>query len=238
MTTLGDPAAGQGADGPVVLPLPKRVPSADDLDAVAAVCGFLANLLLRIEAAPTALANLDDHTIAGWPLAGLNAATDRGLVSLKQAIDSPNDADTLETDYRQLFVGPGTMQAPPWESVHLSDEGLTFQAHTLGVREAYAEFGLQAPALHKEPDDHIGLELAFLGQLAVAALTSGEAGDVGAQGAVLAAMTQFLHEHLLMWAPEFARLTIAAAQTPLYRAVGELLAGALGWLAELLPDQG
>lgn len=62
--------------------------------------------------------------------------------------------------------------------------------------------------------------------------------DVGAQGAVLAAITQFLHEHLLMWAPEFARLTIAAAQTPLYRAVGELLAGALGWLAELLPDQG
>lgn len=62
-------------------------------------------------------------------------------------------SDVLGADYHRLFVGPGTMLAPPWESVHPSDEGLTFQDETLQVRQAYAEFGLTAPAVNREPDD-------------------------------------------------------------------------------------
>ena len=41
------------------------------------------------------------------------------------------------------------MRACPWESVHRSEEGLTFEAETLQVRRSYAAVGLQAPALNK-----------------------------------------------------------------------------------------
>lgn len=213
-----------------------RVPSEDDLDAVAAVCAFLANLLLRIEAAPAAVANLDDEQLAAWPLAGRNEATGTGLDELRRAVQEPASVEELEADYRRLFVGPGPIIAPPWESVHLDDEGLMFQAPTMSVRHAYAEFGLQAPELNKEPDDHMGLELAFIGELAVAALRAGEAGDVGGQGALLAGMQRFVNEHLVAWAPLFAGLVVGGAQTSLYRGVGHLLAGAVEAFQDVLAD--
>ena len=220
----------------VDLGTPWRVPSEDDLDVIAAVCAFLANLLLRIEAAPAAVAHLDADQVAAWPLAGRNEATALGQTALAEAVRDPAPAEELEADYRRLFVGPGSMLAPPWESVHLDEEGLMFQEQTMGVRHAYAEFGLQAPELNKEPDDHIGLELAFLGELAVAALQAGETGDVGAQGAVLQGMQKFQAEHLGRWAPLLSGLIIEGAQTQLYRAVGHLLAGGVEAFEQILAE--
>lgn len=211
----------------VDLGTPRRVPSTDDLDAVAAACAFLANLLLRIESAPEVVANLDTDQVAAWPLAGANPSTDAGLAALHLAIAEPASAEELEADYRQLFVGPGTLAAPPWESVHRDDEGLMFQEQTMNVRHAYAEFGLQAPALNKEPDDHMGLELAFVGELAVTALNAAEAGDVVGQSTLLEAMAAFCEQHLATWGPQLGRLIVAGATTDLYRAVGHLLEGSI-----------
>ena len=55
------------------------------------------------------------------------------------------------------------------------------QEQTMSVRHAYGEFGLQAPALNREPEDQRGLELVFVGELAVTALNAGESSDVGGQ---------------------------------------------------------
>lgn len=211
----------------VDLGTPRRVPSPDDLDAIAAVCAFLANLLLRVESAPEVVANLDAEQIRAWPLAGRNQATDTGLAVLARSVEQPVPAEELEVDYRQLFVGPGRIAAPPWESVHLDDEGLMFQEPTMKVRHAYGEFGLQAPALNKEPDDHMGLELAFVGELAVTALNAAESGDVVGQTTLLDGMTNFCHEHLAAWGPMLSSLIIDSARTDLYRAVGHLLAGSI-----------
>ena len=219
---------------PTDLGLPERLPQPHELDASAGVCAFLSNVLLRVEAGPVTVQNLDAATINAWPFAGANADTEAGLAALREAVASPVSDEELEADYRRLFVGPGHMLAPPWESVHRSDEGLTFEAETLGVRAAYAEFGLQAPALNKEPDDHIGLELAFIGELAVAALNAAEAGDVGGQAAVLHGASRFMAEHVSQWAPAWAVLVHENASTALYRAVGLLLAGALPELGRVL----
>ena len=211
----------------VDLGTPRRVPSTDDLDAIAAACAFLANLLLRIESAPEVVANLDAGQVAAWPMAGRNPSTDAGLAALVLAITRPAPADEREADYRQLFVGPGTITAPPWESVHRDDEGLMFQEQTMNVRHAYGEFGLQAPALNKEPDDHIGLELAFVGELAVTALNAAEAGDVVGQSTLLDGMVSFCEQHLAAWGPRLSELIVAEARTDLYRAVGHLLVGSI-----------
>ena len=226
------------------LGIPGRMPSPADLDAAAGACAFLANIFLREDAGAAAVANLSAASdfsagaIAGWPLVDRNASTDRGLDELRASVVDAAPSDVLEVDYRRLFVGPGPMLAPPWESVHRSDEGLTFQDATLQVRQAYAEFGLAAPAVNREPDDHIGLELAFIGELCVAALRASEGGDVGGQAALVDAVMRFVHEHLALWAPRLAELVVEDAQTAFYRASGHLLAGTVEELVRLFPAPG
>lgn len=144
------------------------------------------------------------------------------------------DAD-LVGDFTHLYVGPGRMAACPWESVHRSEEGLTFEAETLQVREAYAAAGLQAPALNREPDDHIGLELAFVGELSVAALDARGRGDREAEEFALGLAGRFHREHPGVWGPWFADLVIEHARTDLHRASGYLLRGALPQFGRILP---
>lgn len=204
----------------------------EGLDAVASVCAFLAHLLLRPDAAVAASA-LDQELIADWPLEP-DADTAAGLVVLAAAAREPAAEEALRADYAALFVGPGPMLACPWESVQRDEERLTFDRQTFEVRQAYAAFGRRAPRLNREPDDHIGLELAFVGELAASALTALEAGDDAEAGRLASGAATFCAEHLEPWAPGFAAQVVAGARTPLYRAVGLLLAGAVPQLRPLL----
>ena len=208
--------------------------TADDLDAVASACAFLSHLFLRKEAGATAVASLDAEQIAAWPLAR-DVDTAAGLELLTSVVADPEPDEEYAADYTHLFVGPGHMAACPWESVHRSDEGLTFEAETLQVRRAYAAAGLAAPAVNREPDDHIGLELAFVGELAVAALDAAERGDTEGQAFATDAAGRFVHEHLGVWGPWFADLVVEHARTDLYRSAGLLLRGALPQFGVLLP---
>ena len=205
------------------------VASNDDLDAVASACAFLAHLYLRKEAGPATIANLSAADAAAWPLTGCGEDPDTqwGVGLLVRAVTEPAAEADLVADHARLFVGPGRMKACPWESVHRSEEGLTFEAETLQVRQAYTAAGFQAPAVNREPDDHIGLELAFVGELAVAALEARDRGDGEAEEFALSAAATFVRDHLEVWGPGFADLVVEHADTDLYRAAGYLLRGAL-----------
>lgn len=206
------------------------VANSDELDAVASACAFLAHLFLRKEAGGATVAHLTAEHAADWPLAGRaegDPDTARGVALLLRAVTDPAPEADVVADFTRLFIGPGRMLAVPWESVHRSEEGLTFEAETLQVRHAYAAAGFEAPALNREPDDHIGLELAFVGELAVAALESVERGDAEAAMDAMAAAGAFVRDHLGVWGPGFADLVIEHAATDLYRAAGHLLRGAL-----------
>lgn len=133
----------------------------------------------------------------------------------------------VKQDYNSLFVGPEAMLAPPYESVHRSQERLIFEQETFVVRAAYAEFDLAAPHLNQEPDDHIGLELAFLGTLAERALDAIEENNLTALDTILAATSSFLHQHLLRWGPDFFTLVQEHATTEFYRGVSALGLGVL-----------
>ena len=117
------------------------------------------------------------------PFAGEQPDVVKGLVLLAAWTDASQAGladqafDAVQSDYTHLFVGPGKVDAPPWESVYFHDEEMLFQEETLHVREWYARFGLQAELLHSEPDDHIGLELAFLAHLAGQAVSACEKGE-------------------------------------------------------------
>lgn len=139
--------------------------------------------------------------------------------------------DSLITDYTRLFIGPGKVLAPPWESVYFNEERLVFQEQTLAVRTWYSRFGLAAVNLRKEPDDHIALELFFMAHLAKLGLAAIESQDSPGLDQALAAQRDFLVEHLYRWAPLWGDLVCQHAQTDFYPGVALLVQGALHELA-------
>ncbi len=133
----------------------------------------------------------------------------------------------LAADYTRLFQGPGKVLAPPWESVHSSEERMTFQQQTLDVRNWYRRFGLQAIRLYQEPDDHIGLELIFVSHLAQRGLQALAQNEAAAFEELIAAQRDFLTEHLLNWAALWSKSVHTQAGTDFFRGIALLTKGVL-----------
>ena len=122
----------------------------------------------------------------------------------------PVDAEAVEQDYLRLFVGLGTPLAPPWESAWASDARLLFQRETLDVRYWYRSAGLEVARLHREPDDHIGLQLEFVGLL----LERDEEGD-------RQTAAEFAREHPLAWAERWVQAVRDNARDAFYPQLAE-----------------
>lgn len=110
----------------------------------------------------------------------------------------------LDADYTRLFVGPGKLPAPPWESVYRADGDLLFQESTLEVRQAYREAGFKAAGYPHEADDHVATELSFMVSLVDEASAAVEAADDERAHAFMTAQVKFLQAHLTRWLPQFA----------------------------------
>lgn len=76
-----------------------------------------------------------------------------------------SNQESLQTEHERLFSIQETMQAPPWSSMYLDRESITFGQ----ANKAYSEFiehcGLNLREGASDPEDHIGLMLIVLGML-------------------------------------------------------------------------
>lgn len=160
-----------------------------------------------------------------WPMER-DAWTRQGLEALAAALGG-DDVDALAYDYQLLFVGPGRPRAVPYESVYRGKEGLLFDEQTFDVRRAYEAFGLMAPELNREPDDHIALEFAFLAHLCLTALDAIEQDDDFTADRCLAAEQAFLADHVSQWVPLMLDAMVVGAETEFYRGVARLAQGVL-----------
>ncbi len=199
----------------------------EELDAFAAACTVLSRLLLAAPAQPVLDATRRADMLAVWPLPPTEP-TRRGLDAWQRSADAAEDERAVRRDHRRLFVGPGPLLAPPYESVHLSVDRLVFEEQTRQVRAVYARHGLAAPRLDRDPDDHIGLELDLLANLAVRAMDALEAEDPTASAEIQEAKRAFLADHLLRWAPGLMHTIEEQADTAFYRGVAALGAGLTG----------
>lgn len=68
-----------------------------------------------------------------------------------------------QDEFARLFIGPGKPLVSPYQSVY--EEGTPYGKATLRMKEIYAEAEVSKGAGVKEPEDHIGMELAFMGFL-------------------------------------------------------------------------
>lgn len=123
-------------------------------------------------------------------------------------------------EFKRLFAGPGSIPAPPWESVYRSQEHLLFGATTYQVRKKYHHFGLQYIRENNEPDDHLILELEFMAYLNDLCMKQQ---DVQGVADLLSSQIQFLDEHLCQWIPLFTEKILKAAKSDLYRGAALLL---------------
>lgn len=142
------------------------------------------------------------------------------------------DFEALQAEYTRLFIGPGPVVAPPWESVYFSPERLVFQRETYQVRACYARFGLQSANYNKEPDDHIALELSFVAYLAEMGLQALRASDQERFHEALEVQRRFLKEHLLRWGPAWCSHVEETSNSAFYRGLALLTLGGLSEIRE------
>jgi TorA maturation chaperone TorD len=199
---------------------------ATTLDGFAAAFSTLSQLLRAAPSAAVLAAVRAEDILATWPLLA-EPDCRRGTALLAESATAGEDEPAVRRDYNRLFVGPERMKAPPYESVHVAEDGLVFGRETMLVRAAYAEFGLSAPNRDREPDDHLGLELGFLATLAVRGLDALERADDAELGRVLHGLAEFLDEHLLRWGPACLTQAANASTTFFYQGVAALGLGTL-----------
>jgi TorA maturation chaperone TorD len=134
----------------------------------------------------------------------------------------PPSATELTAEYHRLFVGPGALPAPPYESVYR--EGWRVMGETtLDVRRRYEEAGYVFTPSVNEPPDHLAAELAFMALLAEEEAEAWEAEDASAALSWLERERGFLDDHLSRWLPAFCDRLLTSTDAPFYRG----LAGAL-----------
>ena len=152
-----------------------------------------------------AMAALDPAAAAAeWPF--VDAEVAEGPLTL-MAQGASDAAENLAHEYRRLFVGPAHKAAPPWGSVYTDRECVMFGESTLELRRWMREHGLVAPEGTRTPEDHIGLLLGLMAQLAQTAP---------------AELDGFMAQHLLTWSHHFLALMAQEAQHPFYRGLAQL----------------
>lgn len=134
------------------------------------------------------------------------------------AVEPEEKVAHWQTEYTRLFLGPGQAPAYPYASLYLSPRRLLMQEITAEVRRVYLEQGLIMDRLYTQPEDHLGVELEFLGYLQRKRLEEPQKANTVAE-----VKRKFLSTHLLTWVPDFAQDIITNTMEPLFQELAGLL---------------
>jgi TorA maturation chaperone TorD len=195
------------------------------------VFGFLGKILYTYPNEDLLISILDEDLFSEIPFGDSQENTKKGLALINNWIHNSEDAAEalreLKIDYTGLFIEITDKDLSPWESVYFSEERSIFHKRTLKIREWYRKFGLQISNLYKEPDDHIGLEFAFISHLAGLAIQAHKDGEREKYQEVVKAQDQFFSEHIFTWVPKWYEQIQEYAKTDFYRGIGFLVQGVL-----------
>jgi len=189
--------------------------SAPDTDLNIAASGAL--LLARWWARPLV------PVIAAWPdAAEVDAAISPHLSGgLPVPSCSTDEADAMLTEYERLFVGPGPVPCPPYESYWRTDV-LPYQRHALmgpcvdDLMQQYRALGIVIDQA-KELPDHVAVEFEALGF----ALSLPDGQDVA---------KQLTEAHLDVWIPQWCTAVVETSKNRFYK---ELAALTAQWLRHI-----
>ena len=136
----------------------------------------------------------------------------------------------LTKEYLRLFVGPGHVHCPPYESAHRKDRpkperGLVMGPSTADVRRRYAAAGLGVSESFTDLPDHIAAEMEFMHFLC--AEESKFRHQVNDEEAKRHRIIErdFLNDHIEPWVAAFADCVLASTNSTFYKAAANLLKG-------------
>lgn len=132
----------------------------------------------------------------------------------------------LRREWLLVFTGLGLPKAPSWASYYTDPGARILSPDTLVTRGWYKRFGLQIERLHNEPDDHLGLMLAFAAHLAEleANCRLGEGGRWTLEELV-EAQEQFLVDQVLPWLPAWYDNAAKESQSSFFKGLSDLIFG-------------
>lgn len=112
--------------------------------------------------------------------------------------------DRCVSERSSVFYGFPSVKAVPSESYYRASDHALLSEVTLSVRERYRRAGLKAARYPRIPDDGLGLELAFMAQLAARTADSFADGDRRTVVQLLIEQSAFLGDHLGEWVPSLS----------------------------------
>ncbi len=146
------------------------------------------------------------------------------------------DIKKIKREYNKLFIGPGSLEAPPWESVYLSRERIIFDEHTLAVREFYRKWNVNNKKINKEPDDHIGYELEFMSILTSKSLKALEENNIEEFKETIKGQSEFLEKHTLLWIDKLVSNIVEASEEDYFKGLALFTLEYVNMDKELLDD--
>jgi putative dimethyl sulfoxide reductase chaperone len=137
-------------------------------------------------------------------------------------------AAQLSKEHLRLFVGPGRVPCPPYESVYREDRpilerGLVMGPSTADVRHRYAEANLVLPKNFTDLPDHIAVEMEFMHFLCTEELKSIEQNNLQESARTKKMEQEFLKEHLEPWVERFADCVLKSTNSYFYKLAARLL---------------
>jgi putative dimethyl sulfoxide reductase chaperone len=171
---------------------------------------------------------IEGEIVQAFPFADSSVVIRQAIDRIGKYLEQPDilsrkSYEHLHWDYTRMFIGPGKVPAPPWESIYRDVEHLHFSEETLEVRNAYRKYNLVLKDFGHEPDDHLGLELDFLHKLSEMAGERAESADETGLAEILKDQQVFLDEHLLKWVPDWTKDVVRSAETDFYKGMAQLL---------------
>lgn len=133
-----------------------------------------------------------------------------------RALGDAGHTSALDGEYMRLFVGPGELACPPWESYYVEDDRALFSATTLSVRTHYRSWGLLPARYPKVSDDHAAMMSEYLARLGTSAMLALRAGDYSQAAQAMLDSREFLASHMTNWTPLWAKAARHAKTMLLY----------------------
>ncbi len=137
---------------------------------------------------------------------------------------SDDEIDALAVDYANIYLSY-VYRASPYESVWRDDDGLERQRPMFEVRDWYRKHDLRAGDWARRADDHLVLQLEFLGFLLEQS-----------KEPLLCEAADFMDQHLLLWIESFAARVASRCETPFFAGLAMVTSAYVQELRDILAD--
>lgn len=202
------------------------------------LCEFGARLFLESPQEELIFGLMDQRALLEEaPFSDVSKETAHELSNLLGSITADHKKEffaEVHRDYSYLFYMVGVSHTSPFESVYRTDDRTMFGPTTLEVREAYRVYGVEVAGGGGQPDDHFGLELAYLAELFLQAGQALESGENNRVEQIIESVKNFLSAHLLVFAPVYLKNVQTRAQSAFYRISAKLMLEVIQHMAQVV----